>query len=110
LSATIDLGEERKIRRISAGFLQDYSSWIFLPSSVEYRISQDGEEFRSLGTIANTVPIDRRGVLVREFEKRIRHGSARYVKIVAKNIGVNPAGHPGAGEKALLFADEIVIE
>jgi hexosaminidase len=110
LSATIDLGEAREIRRISTGFLQDYASWIFLPSSVEYQISTDGGNFTSLGTIVNKVPSDRRGVFVREFEKRMRRGSARYVRIVAKNIGVNPAGHPGAGEKAFLFADEVVIE
>ena len=110
LSATIDLGEERDIRRISTGFLQDYGSWIFLPSSVEYLLSRDGVDFRSLGKITNKAPIDRRGTFVRDFEKRIRHRKARYVKIVAKNIDVNPPGHPGAGGKAFVFADEIVIE
>ena len=34
---------------------------------------------------------------------------ARYVKIAAKNLGVCPAWHPGAGGKAWLFMDEIII-
>jgi len=110
LSATIDLGDEREIRRISTGFLQDYGSCIFLPASVEYLLSPDGLVFRSLGRITTNAPVDRRGAFVHEFEKRIRHGKARYVKIVAKNMGVNPPGHPGAGEKAFIFADEVVIE
>jgi predicted alpha-1,2-mannosidase len=110
LAATIDLGEERRIRRISAGFLQDYGSWIFLPRSVEYAISADGERFTRIGTVTNPIPPERGGSFVREFEKRIRNGKARYVRIVARNIGVNPPGHPGAGEKAFIFADEIVIE
>ena len=110
LAATIDLGEERRIRMISTGFLQDYGSWIFLPRSVEYEISTDGVSFRPIGTVKNPIPPDRDGSFVREFEKRIRHGKARYVRVVARNIGVNPPGHPGAGEKAFIFADEIVIE
>ncbi len=110
LSATIDLGDERKIRRISTGFLQDYASWIFLPSSVEYFVSRDGENFKSVGKITNAVPLDRAGAFAREFEKRIRGVRARYVKIVARNIGVNPSWHSNAGQKAFLFADEIVIE
>jgi len=110
LGATVDLGEDRRVRRISTGFLQDYASWIFLPVSVEYSISTDGKDFISLGVITNTIPLDRGGSFVREFEKRVRHGKARYVRVVAKNIGINPTWHPGAGEKAFVFADEIVIE
>ena len=37
-------------------------------------------------------------------------GAVRYVRVQAKNIGVCPAGHPGAGEKAWVMADEIVVE
>jgi len=109
LSVTVDLGKQRRIRRISTGFLQDYGSWIFLPASVEYWISTDGKDFSSLGVITNTIPLDRGGSFMREFEKRVRHGKARYVRVVARNIGVNPTWHPGAGEQAFIFADEIVI-
>jgi len=35
LIAVIDLGKEKKIGRVAAGFLQNSSSWIILPSSVE---------------------------------------------------------------------------
>jgi hypothetical protein len=110
LAATVNLGTGRRIRRISTGFLQDYRSWIFLPAFVEYWISNNGKEFVSLGRVMNTIPLDRGGSFVREFEKRIRRGKARYVRIVARNIGVNPAWHPDAGERAFIFADEIVIE
>ena len=34
----------------------------------------------------------------------------RYVKVLAKNRGVCPSWHPGAGGKAWIFADEISIE
>jgi hypothetical protein len=110
LSATVDLGEERRIRRIATGFLQNHGAWIYLPTSVEYSLSLDGEEFTPVARITNPIPQDRPGAFSREFEKRIRGVRARYVRIVARNVGVNPSWHPGAGEKAFLFADEIVIE
>jgi len=30
--------------------------------------------------------------------------------VIAKSIGTCPIGHPGAGKKAWLFVDEIIIE
>ena len=35
---------------------------------------------------------------------------ARYVRLQARGIGLCPAGHAGAGGKAWLFIDEIVVE
>ena len=35
---------------------------------------------------------------------------ARYIRLVARNVGTCPAGHVGLGEKAWLFADELVAE
>ncbi len=35
---------------------------------------------------------------------------ARYVRVVGRNRGRNPEGHPSAGEEAFVFADEIEVE
>ncbi len=35
---------------------------------------------------------------------------ARFIKIAAKNIGVCPKWHPGSGNKAWIFIDEITIK
>ncbi|NOR11849.1 MAG: hypothetical protein GQ545_01195, partial [Candidatus Aminicenantes bacterium] len=35
---------------------------------------------------------------------------ARYIRIKARNVGICPDWHPGAGGKAWLFCDEIIIE
>jgi len=35
---------------------------------------------------------------------------ARYVRVRATNVGTCPTWHPGAGGKAWVFADEIVID
>ncbi len=35
---------------------------------------------------------------------------ARYIKIKATNYGILPSWHPGAGNKAWIFCDEIFIK
>jgi hexosaminidase len=77
---------------------------------VEYFVSDDAKEFKSVGRIVNSIPLDQDGPFVKEFETALSQVQARYVKIVAKTIGVCPPWHPGAGKPSWIFADEIVIE
>ena len=109
LIATIDLGQTKKINRLAGSFLQEIYSWIWMPTEVEYFVSDNGKQFRSVGKVKNTVPTDADGAFVQEMEVRPRT-NARYVKMVAKTIGTCPEGHVGAGQKAWIFCDEIVIE
>ncbi len=109
LIATVDLGRTKKINRLAGSFLQEIYSWIWMPTEVEYFISDDGRNFRSVGKVKNEVPIDADGAFIQEMEVRPRT-NARYVKMVAKTIGTCPEGHVGAGQKAWIFCDELVIE
>ena len=109
LIATVDLGRTKRINRLAGSFLQEVYSWIWMPTEVEYFVSDDGRNFRSVGKVKNTVPIDADGAMIQEMEVRPRT-DARYVKMAAKTIGTCPEGHVGAGQKAWIFCDEFVIE
>ena len=109
LIATVDLGRTKRINRLAGSFLQEVYSWIWMPTEVEYFVSDDGKNFRSVGKVKNQVPIDADGAMIQEMEVRPRT-NARYVKMAAKTIGTCPEGHVGAGQKAWIFCDEFVIE
>ena len=109
LIATIDLGVSKRISRLAGSFLQEQKSWIFMPTEVEYFVSDDGKSFRSVGKVKNTVPLDAEDAVVQEMEVR-PHTNARYVKMVAKTLGTCPDWHVGSGQKAWIFCDELVIE
>ena len=108
LDATIDLGEQKSISSIRLSCLEDQNSWIFLPSSIKLLTSTDGATFvqtaewkgetRPAGTAA-----------ARETALIIMPKSCRYLRILASNVGVCPSWHKGAGGKAWLFIDEIII-
>jgi len=108
LDAEIDLNEQKFIESISVGFLQDNNSWIFMPYEVNYFISDDGEKYDLIETVINHLPPQEEGSFIRYFTADIQ-STARYIKVIAKNIGTCPDWHKGAGAKAWIFTDEIII-
>lgn len=111
LDVVIDLGEVKFINKISTGFLQDIKSWIWFPTSVEYELSIDGERFKSMATVQNDFSASEYGAFTKEFEFDPHQDMrARYVRVRAKNYGICPPWHLGAGGATWLFVDEITIE
>ena len=106
----IDLGELRNINKIKTTFLQSYGSWIWLPKSVVFSVSSDGSYFTSLKRQTHDVPLERDGSFTKDFIQSIESNNIRYIKIYAENVKTCPDWHPGAGGKAWIFVDEVVIE
>ncbi len=110
MDVVIDLTEEKKIHEVSAGFLQDTGVWIFLPDYVEYYISQDGKDFKKVAEVKNDADPQKQSLLVKRFIAKLNVAETRYLRVVARNIGVCPPWHVGAGGKAWLFIDEVTIK
>ncbi len=109
-SGTIDLKKAVPFHRIRVRFLQNTGSWIFLPLSVDFAVSEDGQNFIPIGHFPDPISPHVSDVLVKEFDCAYPGGPVRFVRVRAKNRGVCPPWHPGAGGKAWIFVDEIVVE
>ena len=108
LDATVDLGSVQPIEKVALRCLQDENAWIFMPLEVRFWLSEDGKTFREAGTVINPVSPRDRGAILHTFE--VRPGArARYLRVQAVNRGVCPDWHKGAGGKAWVFADEILV-
>jgi hypothetical protein len=110
LDATIDLGAVNKVSKVSAGFLQDHNSWIFYPVEIEVLVSTDGKDFRRVGLTVPEGPVNDPEVRVLGYAAEFEPIEARYIRLVAKNPGICPPWHVGAGSKAWIFCDEIIID
>ncbi len=110
LDAELDLGELREVHRVATGFLHDQESWIFFPLEVTYSVSEDGQTWTDAGTARSDLDPRHEGAVVREFAVELPRMKVRYVRVHAKSPIVCPAWHRGAGNKAFLFADEIVVQ
>jgi len=110
LDVLLDLGKEEEISRISAGFLEAQSHWIFHPLEVEISLSMDAREFYSITALSGGKPAPNENRVIEDFSVTIDGVSCRYVRVTAKSVGACPEWHKGARGKAWLFADEIVVE
>jgi len=105
----IDLGRIMHLDSLSAGFLQDAGSWIWMPSEVRFLLSEDGRSFREAGRVLTDVPEREYGGITREMGCRFAARKARYIRLQATGLGHCPAWHPGYpyGGKAWVFIDEL---
>ena len=109
IDVIIDLGEKTKFSELSSSYFQYHLSWILLPKSIEYLISDNGETFSRIfykDQICNPM---QEGKFKEQFSY---HGeqSARYVRLKAKNYGTLPKQHPAAGSNSWVFIDEFIIQ
>jgi hexosaminidase len=101
--ATIDLGTTQPINNVVIHYLQQKSSWIWAPKSIEIYTSDDGNNFKLASTDHSITPNGEGNNKVNLSLK----STTRYLKIIAANNGTIAEGSPGAGNKAWLFIDEI---
>ena len=109
--ATIDLGSEKSVSRIRAGFLQNIDSWIWAPKEVAFAVSNDGIRFETLKLVNVQISEKDDAATVEDFATGgLKNVNARYIKITAAAMKTCPEWHRGAGGKAWVFCDEIIVE
>ncbi len=106
----IDFGKVIEINKISANFLENQGSWIFIPQSVTVAFSDDGKNFTNPNIICSNEIKDNSQTEIKSYSKDFNKTKARYIHFIADNIGQCPSFHKGVGGNAFLFIDEITIE
>jgi len=109
---TINLKESRKVNEVQFSFLNDPSAWIFPPEEITVYWSADGVEFHEFVEGMTEYLKDKptsKGYNHYNFFLFEEWVEAKYIRVHAKNIGRCPEDHPGSGEKAWLFIDEIQV-
>ena len=111
MDATIDLGKETEVSKITLHTLGQNGSWIYLPSQIEVSFIP----FIDTTITTRHAPIESVTQPVQdENNKQVIQlpspKTCRYIRVFAKNYGIIPFGKPGAGNAAWLFVDEIEIQ
>lgn len=97
------------IQQLAISCLNQNHSWIFLPTAITLLGSEDGKTFQPIKHWETSI-IDRQateGPCILTFNGPA--SIAPYLRLHIANQGICPQGHPGAGEKAWLFVDEIIV-
>jgi hexosaminidase len=106
--ATINLGRTQPVKTVLIGFLKYTAKNVCLPKAVDIAVSEDGKTFRSVVTTnTNAAEGGKRAIVRLPFS--FSPTSARYVRVIARNVGTVPAGLRYPGRKVQLMVDEIEI-
>ncbi|MGL5319120.1 MAG: glycoside hydrolase family 20 protein, partial [Bacteroidales bacterium] len=99
IESVVDLGESQEISEVRTRFMQLVGPWIWLPTEVQYLVSDDNVNFTPIATLTHDVPENTERMILRDFTFK---GSAkgRYVKMLVK---------PVKTVGAVMFVDELVI-
>ncbi len=108
--AIVNLGKTETISKLALGCLQDARSWIWMPEYVEFYISENGKKWQYMGRVDHQISDKDFQAQVKDFTLEFNPVKARYVKVFARNYGMIPDWHPGAGGQGFIFTDEIIIE
>ncbi|WP_325530913.1 family 20 glycosylhydrolase [Chitinophaga sp.] len=104
IEAIVELDSVQDIHAVGMNSLASKGNWIYPPKEVSFAVSDDGKTWKEVykqNSFAQDGIIKVRGNL-----QQVR---GRYIKMKAGNYGIIPAGGAGAGDKAWLFADELIV-
>jgi len=106
----IDFGKVIDVKKVSVNLLENQGSWIFFPKKATIAFSEDGVKFSEPVVICENKVEERTEGQIKTFVEKPDNVKSRYIKFYAKNVGRCPSFHKGAGGKAWLFIDEIIVE
>jgi uncharacterized membrane protein len=109
LVATIDLGTAETVGEVAVSILENTASWIFPPAAIDISVSGDGATYRPVASGAYDDPGGDRAASRSLLRESFDPVQARWLRVRVRRFGVLPEWHPGSGEPAWLFVDEILI-
>jgi hexosaminidase len=102
----LDFGKPTEINNVNFRFFKGEGQWIYLPKSIEVFGSEDGKTFTTLKKISEITTSTK----IASINIDIKNNQTRYLKFIATNYGTIPEGSQGAGHKAWLFVNEVVVK
>ncbi len=99
MDVTLDLGETKPIRMVSASFMHSPAPGVFLPDSVIVSVSDNGRDFTPVAVMRGDIPVTTKQVQIKEF--------AAPVQTQARYVNVRAVRH--RKYRAYMFIDEIVV-
>ena len=112
LVATVDLGSVKPVNTINISFLRDQGAWIFYPTEVECFVSEDNKTFKAIPAQKLKTREKNDNIAIKNVTFKAPAGNYKYVKVVAKKLGVLPKWHVGSplDGRSWIFVDEIQIK
>ncbi|MXV49694.1 family 20 glycosylhydrolase [Pedobacter sp. HMF7647] len=102
--AVVDLGTIQPVTLVGTNILKYHWQKMWEPSELVFYLSQDGKDYKPVYR-QKEFPVNG----INKIRSTIPATEARFVKVRAVNKGIIPEGEYGAGGKAWLLVDELIV-
>lgn len=97
------------VQQVTLSSLVDIGSYIMPAQSIEIWGGDDSKLLRLLGKLVPEQPKSMKPSYSKGFACRVDPATVQYIKIVATPVAKLPGWHPGKGDKAWIFIDEVLV-
>lgn len=105
---TLTTNKSMKVEKIQLSLLEEVSSWIHLPTTIELSSSEDGVHFTPLKKIEGRV-IQQQYASSKMISFEMPATSLRAIQIRFDGLSKIPKGNPGEGEHPWFFVSEVLV-
>jgi uncharacterized membrane protein len=109
MSCILHFASPVPVQSVTLSCLLDYGSYIMPPQKIEIWGGDDPKQLKLLGQQVPEQPTMLQPAYLRGFECKFAPVTVKYIKVVGITVGKLPAWHPGKGDKAWIFTDEVLI-
>ncbi len=104
MEVVIDLNKLETIKQVTVGSIENQGPSIYFPTKIEILVSEDGNDFKKVGSIERAYAKNGNPQL-KDFVIKFQEQKTRFIKVRATNLKKTPNGG-----KVWLFVDEILID
>lgn len=97
------------VQHVTLSSLTDAGSYIMPPARIEIWGGEDVKNMKLLGKLTPAQPDSLRSPVMKGFQCTFTPATVKYIKVIAIPLAKLPAWHPGKGDKAWVFVDELLI-
>lgn len=110
MDVIIDMDSAQDIHSIHADFFSYPLSWIFVPKEITCYVSNDKASWTEIATqdYENEPLLAVCKLVSFDFAHLQQH--ARYIRVKAESLKVNPEWHRGVGQPCWIFCDEVLVQ
>ena len=106
----VDMDQTEPYSSVTAGFLSNKSSYIFLPQSLAVAVSEDGENYSEVADAYYGVEPEDAPDDITDLTLSFPETTARYIKLTVTPVEAVPQWHHASGRRTFVFIDEIIVK
>ncbi len=109
MEALLVFSQPSAVSSVTISTLVDIGAFLMPPQSIEVWGGKNPKQLKLLNRITPEQPTMVKASYQKGYEVRFNPATVKYIKVIANPVSKLPPWHPGKGDKAWIFTDEIFI-